>query len=164
LKEKLLHGIFKEQSVLFIILLFITYFFFNVFLFTDKYISVRYPYKADISFPYIIFDEISRISVATFFSFFVLKCIKWIFDINTDDKSTLFKVILIILIIIPQFFFFYFIHIFININPNSIKTLISSTILSLIFHIIFDVFLILIQSLLKKIKDNKYINYFFIRE
>jgi hypothetical protein len=157
LKEKLLHGIFKEQYVLFIILLFITYFFFNVFLFTDKYISVRYSYKTDISFPYIIFAEISRISVATFCCFFVLKYIKWIFDLKTDDKIKLFKgikIILIIFTIFLQIFFFYFIHIFININPNSIKTLISSTILSLIFHIIIDILLILIQLLLIKIGIN----------
>ncbi len=162
LKEKLLHGIFKEQYVLFIILLFITYFFFNVFLFTDEYISVRYSYKADISFPYIIFDEINRISVVTFCCFFVLKCIKWIFDKKTDDKKLFkgIKIILIIFTIFMQIFFFYFIHIFININPNSIKPLISSTILSLIFHIIIDILLILIQLLLIKIG----INDFFISE
>ena len=64
LKENFLYGIFKNHyvyGVLFIILLFPTYFFFNSFLFSDKYISVRFSYKGLIPFPYIIWDEISRI-------------------------------------------------------------------------------------------------------
>ena len=165
-KENFLYGIFKKEwsfGILFIILIFPTYFFFNVFLFSDKYISVRYSYKANIPFPYIIWDEISRISVATFFSFLFLKILKWILDIIKDCyyNNKLFSVIIIIIIFnLPQIFCFYFNHIFININPKSLKAFIMSTIFSLIIHLIIEVIIILIKSLLKKwIKENKCIKY-----
>ena len=134
-----------------------------MFLFSDKYISVRYSYKANIPFPYIIWDEISRISVATFFSFLFLKILKWILDIIKDCyyNNKLFSVIIILVIFnLPQIFCFYFNHIFININPKSLKAFIMSTIFSLIIHLIIEVIIILIKSLLKKwIKENKCIKY-----
>ena len=154
-KENFLNGIFKEQDtlkkILFITLFLYIYFFFNVILFTDQYISVRYN-KKNITISY---NELIRILCAFFFSFGLLYIIKWIFDIKIDDNNKLLKVFVIfitILIILIQIFFFYFIHIFININPNSVNDLIISTLLSLfIYFIINFIIFIFFPSLLKYI-------------
>ena len=120
------------------------YFFFNVILFTDQYISVRYN-KKNITISY---NELIRILCAFFFSFGLLYIIKWIFDIKIDDNNKLLKVFVIfikILIILIQIFFFYFIHLFININPNSLNDLLISTLFSLFIHIICIFFLSLFK-------------------
>jgi hypothetical protein len=153
--QNFLNGIFKEQDtlkkILFITLFLYIYFFFNVILFTDQYISVRYN-KKNITISY---NELIRILCAFFFSFRLLYIIKWIFDIKIDDNNKLLKVFVIfikILIILIQIFFFYFIHLFININPNSVNDLIISTLLSLfIYFIINFIIFIFFPSLLKYI-------------
>jgi len=156
-KEKFLYSIFKEKIYLimiFIIILLHSYYFFNIFLFSDKYISVRYS-KEYINFAYIIADTYHRINHIIIISFFILRILKWILDIINLYPSKILKIIISIFLTLLQLFYFYFIHIFLNINSNSENVIIISTIISLVLYLIFYSFILLIISLMKWISNIK---------
>ena len=145
-KEEFLCGFNKFNLILVIFMHLHTYSFFNAFLFSDKYISVRYSYKGNINLIYIITDEFSRILIVIIFSYLVLLIFKSLLNLTKDSKKII--IIFLIIIILIHLFYFYFIHIFTNINLNSINDLLLSEILSLFLYFIFKVFITFIKSCL----------------
>ena len=153
LREKFLYSIFKEKIYLiiaFIIILIHSYLFFNMLLFSDKYISIRYS-KGNINGGYIIIDTLERIKNIIIISFLILRILKWILDLVNNRK----KAIIIVCVILLQLGYFYFIHIFLNINPNSEKIILLSTIITLALYIIFYIIVISIISLMEWISIKK---------
>ena len=138
--------------MLFIIILLHSYLFFNMFLFSDKYISIKY-FKGDINIAYIIVDTFYRLKYIIIISLFILRILKWILDIIKNRRKI--KIVVSVILTLLQLFYFYFIHIFLNINPNSEKNILLSSIISLAFYLIFYSMVLIITSLFEWIAIKK---------
>ena len=125
-----------------------TLLFTNAFLFSDKYIIKRnINLNKKIEIEYIITNEYDRIIYSFIITFFVIKILKWLLDLKSQEEGELyiflksckkcFKIISIIIIICLHFAYFYFFLIFGTINPYSQLPILLSTLITLALYIVF---------------------------
>jgi hypothetical protein len=140
-------------KLIYITILIHNYFFINVFLFSEKYISLRYLYGESKNIQYLLTKEFDRIIYVFIVTKFINAGLELLLRLLQEYN---FLVLFRIVIFALHFFYLYFTFIFANINYNIQKGVLLSYLYTLIPIELYNIIIsLIISALLYAVKEIK---------
>ena len=147
-----------------IIFLLQSFLFWTGMLNTEEYITKRFDEKDKIGFLYILTNEFNKYFITSLIILVSFKILNYLYkdsennnseDSNNDEnkifKTKCIKIFIEVVIFILHMFYMIFLYIFGNVYPNNKNLLLISVLISLLFNIIIEAFILLFASFLMSI-------------
>ena len=161
-------NIFEKKSIFIIIQVIIfllqSFLFWTGMLNTEEYITKRFDEKNEIGFLYILTNEFNKYFITSLIILVSFKILNYLYkdsennnseDSNNDEnkifKTKCIKIFIEVVIFILHMFYMIFLYIFGNVYPNNKNLLLISVLISLLFNIIIEAFILLFASFLMSI-------------